>query len=96
MEKNKLQAHSNEWYDKMAETQSSYYYPWKSVLPQNHGEDAYFKILQSELTKDDVVLDIGCGSGELTNTIANYCKKIIGYDRVSHFKKALDGQNIKE
>jgi hypothetical protein len=55
-----LQPHSNEWYEKLAETISSYYYPWKSVLPENHGEDNYLKMLQSELSKEDIVLDAGC------------------------------------
>ena len=90
-----MQPHSNKWYEKIYEEQKSYYYPWCSQLPKNHGEDNYFEILKSELNKTDVVLDIGCGSGELTNKISRYCRKIIGYDRVQGFIDIANSKRTK-
>jgi SAM-dependent methyltransferase len=80
-----LQAHTFAWYERLSEEQKGYYYPWHSILQKNHGEDSYREILQNELTTNDVVLDAGCGSGELTNEIAQWCKHIYGYDCVKNF-----------
>jgi SAM-dependent methyltransferase len=80
-----LQAHTNAWYDKISETQSGYHYPWKSTLPPDHGEDSFLRILRTELTPRDAVLDAGCGSGEVTNELAQCCHQIVGYDRVARF-----------
>ncbi|MBI4977107.1 MAG: class I SAM-dependent methyltransferase [Spirochaetes bacterium] len=77
--------HTKPWYDMIAERQQRYFYPWKSKLPENHGEDSYVTIVKNEMKKSDVVLDVGCGSGEVTNRLAQYCGKIIGYDRVGTF-----------
>jgi SAM-dependent methyltransferase len=80
-----LQPHSDAWYDQLSLSQSSYYYPWRSQLPPGHGEDNYLSILEQELCETNVVLDAGCGSGELTNEIARFCQMIYGYDRVARF-----------
>lgn len=34
----------------------------------------------AEVTKDDVVLEIGCGAGALTKVLAERAKKVIGYE----------------
>jgi SAM-dependent methyltransferase len=82
-----LHPHSNAWYDNLSKSQYSYYYPWHSDLPPNHGEDNYIALLKAELRTNDTVLDAGCGSGELTNQLAPYCRFIYGYDRVARFIK---------
>lgn len=80
-----LPAHTNAWYDRISETQYGYHYPWTSILPPEHGEDSFRNILKTELKPRDVVLDAGCGSGELTNELAHWCHQIVGYDRVANF-----------
>ena len=80
-----LKPHSNEWYDRLSETQDRYYYPWNSKLEPNHGEDNYIAILKREIKKSHTVLDVGCGSGEITNEIACLCKRVVGYDRLKRF-----------
>ena len=81
----RLQPHSNEWYDWLAQMQRGYYYPWKSKVGPNNGEDAYVEMLRSHLLPDADVLEIGCGHGELTLDIAPLCKTVLAYDRVASF-----------
>jgi SAM-dependent methyltransferase len=80
-----LQAHTFAWYERLSEEQIGYHYPWHSLLPKHHGEDSYREILKNELIKNDIVLDAGCGSGELSNEIAQWCKHLYGYDVVQNF-----------
>ena len=50
------------------------------------GEKPYFfELLVKNINKDMVVLDLGCGSGELTLQLSRYCKQIIGIDNYAKY-----------
>lgn len=91
-------AHSNSWYDHLASIQSGYYYPWGSRVGDMNGEDAFIALVQNLLTPDSVVLEVGCGHGELAMEISSQCQHILAYDRVqSYIDLAIstrDEQNI--
>jgi len=56
-------------------------YKFKSGAKVIKGEKLDFsKFLLKYIKKNDVVLDLGCGSGELTIQMSHYCKKIVGVD----------------
>jgi ubiquinone/menaquinone biosynthesis C-methylase UbiE len=59
----------------------------------------FFKLLIKNIKKDFVVLDLGCGSGELTIQVSRYCKKIIGVDCFVDYIKTANkdkkNQNIE-
>lgn len=80
-----LKPHSLEWYERLAKLQRGYYYPWRSTLPPFNGEDVYLDMLYSLLRPDAVVLDAGCGHGELTLNVAPHCKEIVAYDRIEEY-----------
>jgi 23S rRNA (guanine745-N1)-methyltransferase len=80
-----LAPHGREWYDRLATLQDGYYYPWKSYIPENNGEDSYIKLVKKHLAPSLSVLDVGCGHGELTLEFAPFCKSITGYDRVKSY-----------
>ncbi len=84
--------HSNTWYDTLSEFQHGYYYPWNSHLGPYNGEAFFLEYLQQHITKDDVVLDVGCGHGQLTRDIATLCHMIYGYDRVENFIQLAEQQ----
>lgn len=80
-----LRPHTYAWYDRLSEVQAGYYYPWRSILPLNHGEDSFLSLLQATLNRTDTVVDAGCGSGQFTNEVAKLCRAVTGYDRVASF-----------
>jgi SAM-dependent methyltransferase len=41
----------------------------------------FLALLEAEDLKDKVVLDVGCGAGQLTFLIASRCRRVIGIDR---------------
>jgi len=56
-------------------------YKFKSGADLIKGEKPdFFQLLVKYVKPDMFVLDLGCGSGELTNELADRCKKIIGID----------------
>lgn len=75
-------AHSDEWYDHLANQQSGYYYPWQSEIGQRNGEAAFLELLEDHLTPETRVLEVGCGHGDLALNIAPRCHSVIAYDRV--------------
>jgi SAM-dependent methyltransferase len=81
-ELNISRAHSDEWYDNLAQNQSGYYYPWQSEVGQRNGETAFLEILEEHLTADTRVLEVGCGHGDLALNIASSCHSVVAYDRV--------------
>ena len=40
----------------------------------------FFDFLKNKIKSNDILLDAGCGDGNISNTLSNYCKKIIGVD----------------
>ncbi len=74
--------HSRGWYDRLAEMQQGYYYPWRSTIADGNGEEAYAKLVRELLSSDKDVLDVGCGHGEFTLTLAPLCRSVFAYDRV--------------
>jgi len=55
---------------------STYY----GVHPK-HVFDSYHSFFIESIEKDDAVLDIGCGSGDLTKAIGKKCKTVVGVDK---------------
>lgn len=73
-------------------------YKFKSKAKLIRGDKPdFFKLLSKNINKNTVVLDLGCGSGELTIRLAKYCKKIIGIDCcVEYINTALKDKNDKK
>lgn len=80
-----LVPHTPEWYDRLAQLQKGYYYPWKSVVGQPNGEQAFLELVKSHLNQDSTVLEIGCGHGELALALAPLCNKVLAYDRIPSY-----------
>lgn len=78
-------AHSNTWYDKLAQVQNGYYYPWQSSVSPRNGEDAFVELVKEHLTPDARVLEVGCGHGNLALDLAPLCTSIVAYDRVQPY-----------
>lgn len=56
-------------------------YKFKSGAKLIKGEKpVFFQLLVKNISKDMIILDLGCGSGELALQLSRYCKKIIGID----------------
>jgi SAM-dependent methyltransferase len=84
-----IQPHSFEWYDRLSQMQDGYFYPWKSTLQPINGEDEYLHMVRQLLTPEMVVLDVGCGHGEVPIQFAPLCKWMVAYDRTtSYIEKA--------
>lgn len=67
---------------------------FKKAFGQNFlsDEELLFDITEKAgVTKDDVVLEIGCGAGTLTRAIADRAKFVIGYEIDTSLKPVLDG-----
>lgn len=54
---------------------------WKSSVAAGNGEDAFIALVDQHLHTDCDVLDLGCGHGELTISLAAGCRTIVGIDR---------------
>lgn len=71
--------------DRLAAEQGGYFYPWRSALGEENGEDAYTALVEAHLAPDKVVLDAGCGHGSDMLTFAPRVACFIGYDAVAAF-----------
>ena len=56
-------------------------HPWRSTVAAGNGEDEFVTALDNLVRPDDVVLDLGCGHGELTIAVAARAARVIGVDR---------------
>lgn len=66
-------------------------YKFKSGAQVVDGDKPMFlKLLIENIGKDFVVLDLGCGSGELTIQLSRHCKKIIGVDCFADYIKTAN------
>lgn len=54
---------------------------WQSAVADGNGEDAFIALVEQYLHPDCDVLDLGCGHGELTLTLASRCRTIVGVER---------------
>jgi len=80
-----LKPHSNEWYDRLSTLQQGYYYPWRSCLLPDNGEDTFLDLVKAHISPDADVLEIACGHGAMALELAPLCRSIFGYDRVAEF-----------
>ena len=78
-----IKPHSPAWYDRLAENQAGYFYPWKAQLPPLHGEDIFLQMVKEHTSEVSDVIEVACGHGELSLTLAPLCRSIVGYDRVT-------------
>lgn len=69
------------WYDRLAEIQEGYFYPWRSHLPPRHGEDVYADVVQECVSRESDVLDVACAQGDIALAIAPSARSVLGYDR---------------
>jgi SAM-dependent methyltransferase len=54
---------------------------WQSSVAAGNGEDAFIELVDQYLRPDCDVLDLGCGHGEFTLTLAARCRTIVGIER---------------
>ena len=54
---------------------------WQSSVAAGNGEDAFIALVDQYLRPDCAVLDLGCGHGEFTLTLAARCRTIVGIER---------------
>ncbi|MCC7367373.1 MAG: methyltransferase domain-containing protein [Chloroflexi bacterium] len=71
------------WYDRLATLQEGYQYPWRSMLPDWHGEDAYVELVRQHARPDMDVLDAACGHGDMSLIVASQVRSVLGYDRTA-------------
>jgi SAM-dependent methyltransferase len=71
------------WYDRLAEVQERYFYPWQSHLPPRHGEDVYAEVVRESVSHESDVLDVACAQGDIALTLAPSARSVVGYDRTA-------------
>lgn len=54
---------------------------WISRVEDGNGEDAFLDALERRLRPHHVVLDLGCGHGELSIDVARRCARVVAVDR---------------
>lgn len=54
---------------------------WQSSVAAGNGEDAFIALVEQHLHPDYDVLDLGCGHGQFTLTLATRCRSIVGIER---------------
>lgn len=54
---------------------------WHSSVAAGNGEDAFMDLVDQYIRPEYDVLDLGCGHGELTLTLAARCRTIVGLER---------------
>ena len=69
----------------LAARQGGYFYPWRSAVAVDNGEDAYTRLVEAHLSPEKVVLDAGCGHGTDMLAFAAKVGRFIGYDAVESF-----------
>lgn len=85
VEVDRARQHSRAWYDALAKVQRGYYYPWKSKVCEDNGEDVYMAMLKKHLRPEMDVMDVGCGHGDVALEIAPLCRSVIAYDRFADY-----------
>lgn len=54
---------------------------WQSSVAVGNGEDAFIELVEQYLNPECDALDLGCGHGEFTLTLAARCRTIVGIER---------------
>ena len=70
----------------------TYGFNFKKAYGQNFLTDTTLLndiVVNAGVTKNDVVLEIGCGAGALTKVLSNYAKKVVGYEIDQKLKPVL-------
>jgi precorrin-6B methylase 2 len=81
-----IRPHSKEWYDRLATQQEGYGSTTEHVRVGSwSGEVAYLELVREHLSHQMVVLDAGCGHGDVPIEFAPLCRNMIAYDRVEKF-----------
>lgn len=73
------------WYDRLTTLQNGYYYPWRSLLPDWHGEDVFRSLVMLHLKANFDVLEAACAQGDLALEIAASVRSVVAYDRVGDY-----------
>lgn len=58
-----------------------YIHRWQSAIAPDNGEDAFIELIEQHLHTNCDVLDLGCGHGEFTLSLAARCRTITGVER---------------
>ncbi|MBV7335320.1 class I SAM-dependent methyltransferase [Chloroflexi bacterium TSY] len=71
---------------------------WQSSVAAGNGEDAFIELVDQHLRPEYDVLDLGCGHGELTLSLAARCRTVVGIERESGYlelaKELAAEQNV--
>lgn len=54
-------------------------------MDDGNGEDAFLQRLNELLAPDDTVVDVGCGHGELSISLAKRCRRVVAIDRDGNY-----------
>ena len=91
----RLKPQTTEWYNQLTTLQDGYYYPWRSQVGIWDGEAQFLPLVQAHLHSDADVLDVACGHGSTTLSLAPLCRSIVGYDYTAPWIE-LAQQNARE
>lgn len=78
--------------EKLRQILAKYNLTLKKAFGQNFLSDQALLdeiVEKANVKKDDIVLEIGCGAGALTSTLASKAKKVIGYEIDTRLKPIL-------
>ncbi|MFA5870456.1 MAG: class I SAM-dependent methyltransferase [Candidatus Paceibacterota bacterium] len=81
----------NNFYKKSSRTYRKYEFHGQGRLTQGE-QPNFFEYLKKHANRNFNVLDVGCGSGELTLKLSPYFKKIIGIDPFKEYIKTAKQQ----
>ncbi|MCE5168215.1 class I SAM-dependent methyltransferase [Paenibacillus profundus] len=79
-----LSPHSFAWYAQIGKLTGKYSYSWNSMITEPNGE-ALFTNEVSQMVRNKIVLDVGCGHGDFTIQWSPIVNRIIGLDVTSDF-----------
>ena len=86
---------SSEWYDMIAGRNGGYKSNAVFSVEGLSGETVFEERLKSILPSFSSVLDAGCGHGEFTLKLAQYCSKIIGFDNSVELLKIAESLKLQ-
>lgn len=95
-----MKPQSYEWFNRLAQTQGGYFYPWKQTLEAPSGELLFDALLENLLRPEMAVLEAGCGHGSDALRFGPKVKSWMGFDFVEAFlaiarDRALEQSNLE-